>query len=100
MIAELLGTGEQNATTGTELASYFGFQTKDVRAVVMRERRAGKPICATTKAGYYLASSDADIINYCKRLEHRENEIRRTRNALLKLVESQSSNEEGATKHE
>lgn len=88
MIAELIGTGEQNATTGTELAILLNVETKDIRALVMRERRAGQPICATTHVGYYLASNDADIINYCKRLEHRESEIRRTRQALLNQVTS------------
>lgn len=86
MIYELLGEGERSARTGKELAKLLGVQPRDISKAVERERREGKPICATcdkTNPGYYIAEYREDMKNYCDRLFHRAGEIHKTRRLCL-----------------
>lgn len=87
-IADFLGTGAAEAKTGRELANYLNCDIRDVTEAIERERREGQPICAETGSnpGYYLAGSSEELKNYCIKLEHRANELKKTRRALLKAL--------------
>lgn len=91
MIHELLGEGERSARTGKELAKLLGVQPRDISQAVERERRQGKPICATcdkANPGYYLAEYREDMQHYCDRLHHRAGEIYKTRAACLATMDN------------
>jgi len=84
MIYELLLTGERNATTARDLAKLTGLDRRGVSLAIEQERRAGFPICASCDSkhpGYYIPETQQDMRQYCSRLEHREAEIARTRQA-------------------
>ena len=51
MIAELLDTGKGNAITARTLAKLTGLDPRGISQQVERERRAGRPICATCDSG-------------------------------------------------
>ena len=90
MIYELLMTGEENATTARDLAKMAGLNRRQVSILIERERRAGRPICATCDSknpGYYIPVNREDMQRYCRRLEHREAEIARTREACARTGE-------------
>lgn len=91
MIFELLDTGEQNARTARELAMLTGTNRRSISILVERERRAGKPICATSDSktpGYYIPATREDMERYCSRLQHRAGEIFKTRAACLTTLDS------------
>lgn len=91
MIYELLDTGEENARSSRFLANLLGIDRRAISSLVERERRAGKPICATcdNKApGYFIPANRADMERYCGRLLHRAGEIFKTRAACLDLLDS------------
>lgn len=90
MIYEMLMTGEQNAQTAKDLAQQTGIDRRGISILVERERRAGRPICATCDSknpGYYIPESREEMQNYCSRLEHREREIALTRQACMKSMD-------------
>ena len=88
MVFELLLEGEQNAQTGKELCTILNITPRDLTAAVERERRQGKPICASTGAnpGYYIAPDKETMQDYCSSLRHREREIAKTRKACNKTI--------------
>lgn len=91
MIFELLDTGEQNARTARELAKLTGTNKRSISILVERERRAGKPICATSDSktpGYYIPATREDMERYCSRLQHRAGEIFKTRAACIETLDS------------
>lgn len=90
MISEILRTGAENATSASELCQRLQLTPRRLSAQVMRERRQGKPICAsvTRPQGYFLAANKAEMLAYCGRLWHRAGEIHKTRRACLKCLES------------
>lgn len=91
MIFELLDTGERNAHTARELAKLTGTNRRSISILVERERRAGKPICATcdrTTPGYYIPATRGDMERYCRRLQHRAGEIYKTRAACIETLDS------------
>lgn len=91
MIFELLGAGKENARTGKELATVLNCSVRDVTEQISRERRAGRPICASTDAkrpGYYIAENSADLVSYCASLKSRGIEIFKTRQALIKQIQA------------
>lgn len=84
MIYELLGEGERSARTGKELAKLLGVQPRDISQAIERERREGKPICATCdpqNPGYFIPEYREEMQHYCDRLYHRAGEIFKTRRA-------------------
>ncbi len=98
MIYEYLLTGEQNARTGKELAEMLNLAPRDISQAVERERREGKPICATcntTAPGYFIAETQEEMQRYCDRLHHRAGEIYKTRAACLKTMEALPAKGEG-----
>ena len=88
MIFELLLEGEQNAQTGKALCTLLNITPRDLTAAVERERRQGKPICASTGAnpGYYIAPDKETMQGYCNSLHRREREIAKTRRACNKTI--------------
>lgn len=91
MIFELLSTGKENARTARDLATLTGIDRRGVSLLVERERRAGKPICATCDGkmpGYYIAADRVEMQQYCDSLRHREKEIAKTRRACAKTMEN------------
>lgn len=86
MIYELLLHGECNSTTGKQLATALKCDLRTVTEQIERERRDGKPICATStgrNAGYYLPETPEELETYCRRLYKRGGELFKTRRALL-----------------
>lgn len=97
MIAEVLGTGKENATTGRVLASLLDMNIRDLTQQIERERRDGAPICASSgeNPGYYIGSAE-ELENYCGRLKHRAVELFKTRQALIKTLQKIAEQQEGA----
>ncbi len=83
MIAEILLQGEENALSGRFICDQLGIKARELTIAIERERREGQPICANCgkNPGYYLAPDIETMDNYCRRLKHREQELRTTRKA-------------------
>ena len=91
MIYEQLYIGERNARSAKELAEILGIDRRGISALVERERRGGKPICATCDSktpGYYIPATREEMERFCRSLRHRAGEIFKTRAALLKMLDS------------
>lgn len=90
MIHEILAEGADNALTGREICRILGINPRDLTQAIERERRQGKPICASTGStpGYYLAANQQEMQAYCNSLLHRAGEIHATRRACLKTLDS------------
>lgn len=88
MIHESLGTGKENAQTGKELALMHGCNIRDVTAQIERERRNGRPICASSgdSPGYYLAADADELEAYCNQLKRRAIQLFKTRQALINTL--------------
>lgn len=88
MVFELLGTGSRNAKTGKELARMLDCNIRQVTEQIERERRAGKPICASMNGmqGYYLAETQEDLQQYCAAIKRRAVELFKTRQALISIL--------------
>ena len=89
LIFEILSEGAENARTGKEICKLLNITARDLTAAIERERRAGKPICASTGSnpGYFLAANQEEMQRYCKSLLHRAGEIHKTRQACIKAME-------------
>lgn len=99
MISEHLFKGRENARTGKELARLLDCNPRDISEGVERERRQGAPICASCDPetpGYYLAASAEDLEQYCRSLHKRAGEIHKTRRALLQVIDTLPTEQEGA----
>ena len=91
MIYELLGTGKESARTARDLSQVTGLDRRGISLLVERERRAGKPICATCDGktpGYFIPADREEMQAYCNSLYHREREIAKTRKACAKTMNS------------
>lgn len=91
MISELLGTGIESARTARELATACKCDTRKISITVERERRQGKPICASCTGehrGYYLAADAEELEDYCGSLYKRGGELFKTRRALIRTLEA------------
>ncbi len=91
MIYEYLTTGAENAKSGKELCRLLNLTPRDVTLIIEHERRAGKPICASSNGknpGYYLAETQEEMQQYCRSLLHRAGEIHKTRKACLAAAQS------------
>lgn len=88
-ISSYLYPGAENAVTARELCDLLKLRPRDISAAVERERRAGKPICASTGSnpGYFLAATQEEMRRYCVSLNKRAGEIQKTRRACLKTLE-------------
>lgn len=90
MVYEILAEGKKNAQTGKDLCRVLGITARELTAAVERERREGKPICASTGTtpGYFLAENRDEMQHYCNSLLHRAGEIHKTRKACIKTMDS------------
>ena len=90
MITEFLSKGAENAQTSREICNLLGLTIRELTAAVEQERRAGKPICASTgrNPGYFLAANRGEMESYCNSLLHRASEIHKTRKACMETIES------------
>lgn len=89
MIHEMLSDGPANAISSTHLARVLGVTRRDISRMVEKERRAGRPICATCNQqnpGYYLPRTLKDLAIYINRIRSREAEIAKTRKALENIL--------------
>lgn len=88
MIYEVLAPGAENARTGREICELLGITKRDLTAAIKTERRAGRPICASTGTppGYYIARTQEEMQRYCDSLKHRAGEIHKTRRACIKAM--------------
>lgn len=96
-ISENLKTGAAGALTSKELCVILGLTSDEVRHMVRTERLAGIPICSRCKsdhagnAGYYLPETADELRRMLLQLRSREKEIRRTRRALEKALETMAA---------
>lgn len=88
-IAPRLGCGKAVAVTGRELAALLAIKgcdpSREVGALVERERAAGIPICASTDAtrpGYYLPATAAELAEYRCSLQRRVAAVTKTLRAI------------------
>ena len=91
MIFEFLSEGAENARTGKDICKMLNITARDLTVAIERERRQGKPICASTdpkNPGYFLAANQAEMQRYCNSLYHRAGEIHATRRACLATMEN------------
>lgn len=88
MIYEVLSEGAENALTGKQLCNMLKLSPRVLTATVERERRDGKPICASASAphGYFLAANQAEMQKYCRSLLHRAGELHKTRKACIETM--------------
>lgn len=96
MIHELLREGKKTAITGRTICQVLGITQRDLIRAISRERKEGKPICASTGKfpGYYLAKERGEMEQYCNSLKQRGIEIFKTRQACLKTLEGLPGNSE------
>ena len=90
MIFELLAEGKENARTGRALADILGVNIRDVTATIERERRSGKPICASMdkeNPGYYLPETADELAAYCNMIGGRAQELITTQQALIAVLQ-------------
>lgn len=85
-ISSLLCVGKNNAIPGHRIMAALGLKdSRDVTALVERERAAHIPICATTSAdcpGYYLPETPSELAAYNKSLSRRVANVKRTLAAM------------------
>ena len=88
MVYEILLTGEEHAQTGRELSAQLGIPIRHLTAVIEKERREGKPICANTRGnyGYYIPPDREAMESYCRSLKRRESELAKTRKACALTI--------------
>lgn len=93
MVYEILNHGAENAQSATDLCKVLGVHRRELVAAVQRERKAGKPICASTSGsmGYFIAADQDEMTRYCESLLHRENEITAVRKACLTAAQQLSA---------
>ena len=80
-IADLLGTGRENAITRRELERLTNLDGRSVRLLIERERREGVPILSGHN-GYFLPGSEAEKAACVRSLRHRAGEIFATARAV------------------
>ena len=84
----MLMEGAGNAKTGKEICKVLSITPRELTAIVEKERREGKPICANSgkMPGYFIAATQDEMQRYCNSLKHRANEIQKTRRACIKTI--------------
>ena len=82
IVAELLSSGQQNATPRRELEKMTGWSGRMVRLAIERERRAGIPILSNNSSGYYLPGNSAERAQFVRSMRNRAAEILKTAAAV------------------
>lgn len=81
-VADLLGTGRENAITRRKLERLTNLDGRSVRLLIERERRSGTPILSDCASGYYLPATDDERAACVRSLRHRAREILTTARAI------------------
>ena len=81
-ISSLLLRGEQNAIPLRLLAAWTGWEEREVRRAIQRERLAGVPILANNRTGYYLPCDDAERARFVCSMRARARQILRAARAV------------------
>lgn len=82
VIADLLGSGQENAVPLQHLMTLTGLDSRTIRQRIERERRAGVPICSDNKTGYFLPTNELERDRCVQSMRHRAEEIRVTAEAI------------------
>lgn len=83
-IASLLLRGAENGLTITDLERVTGLCSRDIRKEIEQERRAGCPILADCKHGYFLPIDETEKIRFVRQMRNRAQEILQTAAAVEK----------------
>ena len=81
-IADLLSHGAGNGQTITDLERLTGWQSREIRKQIERERRAGALIISDNRNGYYLTDDPAEVQRFTRSMLHRSAEIAKTARIL------------------
>lgn len=73
VIADFLGTGEQNGQTMKQLREILDADSRSIRARVERERR-DTPILSG-QSGYYLPATEDEVRQFCASMRHRARQV-------------------------
>ena len=82
MIYKLLHTGAENGVTLRDLENLTKQDSRAIRKQIEAERRAGVPILADSKSGYFLTNSEGEKVRCVKQMRGRAREILRTADAM------------------
>lgn len=67
MIAEMLKPGERNAMSTPDLCRALGIDnTRELRLMVAKERKAGAVILSSCHGGYYLPDSRSEVERFVR----------------------------------
>lgn len=77
-LISILGYGEINAKTNSQLALQLNISKRTVRDLIHKARLQGNPICSSTEdyVGYYLASNENEFNRTIAQLQSRVNSIK------------------------
>lgn len=81
-ISSLLLRGEANAIPISLLATWTGWDRRDIRRQIQRERQAGSCICVNNHDGYFLAETEAERARCVASMRRRAAETYRTADAI------------------
>lgn len=81
-ISSLLLRGEENAVPLHQLAAWTGWDEREVRRMIQRERLAGIPILSNNATGYYLPAGDAERARFVRSMRARARQILRAAKAV------------------
>ena len=81
-VADLLLVGEEHALPMKHLRSVTGRPSRELRAMIQRERLEGTPICANNRSGYFLPETDQERSRCVKSMRHRASEILKSAAAI------------------
>lgn len=97
MVYEYLSEGKPNAVPGKELVALLGLKDlRELTQVIERERKDGRPICASTDTnapGYYLADGPDELWEYIKSLGRRLCSISTTQKHLADTLDAMTGQE-------
>ena len=82
MIYKLLHTGAENGVTLRDLENLTKQDSGAIRKQIEAERRAGVPMLADSKSGYFLPNSEGEKVRCVKQMRGRAREILRTADAI------------------
>lgn len=82
MIYKMLHTGAENGVTLRDLETLTKQDSRAIRKQIEAERRAGVPILADSKSGYFLPNSEGEKVRCVKQMRGRAREILRTADAI------------------
>ena len=82
MICKLLHTGAENGVTLRDLETLTKQDSRAIRKQIEAEHRAGAPILADSKSGYFLPNGEGEKARCVKQMRGRAREILRTADAI------------------